>query len=135
MALKDLNELLKGLKPEMRGEFLICSVPSELLTNDLIAGAMAVFKEREGITLVIPESSRSNLPKHAKVSAPHVLITLGVHSDLEAVGFLAAITNALAKEGISVIVVSAFYHKHLFVSKPKAEKAMEVLKGLTKYSD
>ena len=135
MAISDLNKLLKEMKPELRGEFLLCSMPPELLTNDLIAGAMGVFKEREGITLIIPESSRPGLPQYAKASAPHVLITLNVQSDLEAVGFLAAITNALAKEGISVNAVSAFYHDHLFVPKEKAERAIEILRELQKQSN
>jgi len=132
MALSDLKELLREMRPELRGEFLICGMPPELLTNELIAGAMGVFREREGITLIIPEASRPSLPRHAKASAPHALITLGVHSDLEAVGFLAAITKALAAANISVNAVSAFYHDHLFVPREKAAKAMEVLKKLSK---
>ncbi|RLG20230.1 hypothetical protein DRN67_00550 [Candidatus Micrarchaeota archaeon] len=134
MPTKDLNVLLKEMQPELRGDYLIASMPSELLTEELIAGSMGVFKEREGMTLIMPEASRFNLPEHAKASAPHALITLNVNSDLEAVGFLAAITNALAKHGISVNAISAFHHDHLLVPKPKAEKAMSVLKELAETS-
>jgi len=129
-----LSELLKELKPQLRGEFLLCSMPPELLTGELIAGAMGVFKEREGFTLIMPESNRPKLPKHAKISKPMVLITLDVNSDLEAVGFLAAVTKALADAGISVNAVSAYYHDHLFVPREKAEKAMDVLKALSSTS-
>jgi hypothetical protein len=132
MAISGLNKLLKEMKPQARGEFLICSLPPELLAGELIAGAMGVFKEREGITLIIPEASRASLPKHAKASKPLVLITLGVNSDLEAVGFLAAVTKALADAGISVNAVSAYFHDHLFVPREKAEKAMDVLATLSK---
>ncbi|MFA6035615.1 MAG: ACT domain-containing protein [Candidatus Micrarchaeia archaeon] len=131
MAISEINKLLKEMKPQLRGEFLICSLPPELLAGELIAGAMGVFKEREGITLIIPEASRASLPKHAKASKPLVLITLGVNSDLEAVGFLAAITTALAKEKIPVNAVSAYFHDHLFVPREKAEKAMETLAALS----
>lgn len=134
MATKVLDELLKEMKPELRGEYLIASTPSELLTGNLIAGSIGLFKEREGMTLIMPEASRSKLPKHTKASAPHVLITLNVNSDLEAVGFLAAITGALAKEGISVNAISAFYHDHLFVPKAKAKQTMDVLKKLSEAS-
>jgi hypothetical protein len=49
---------------------------------------------------------------------------LTVHSSLEAVGFLAAITARLAETGISVNVVSAFYHDHLFVPHDRADEAL-----------
>jgi hypothetical protein len=53
--------------------------------------------------------------------------SLMVHSSLDAVGFLAAITAKLAAGGISVNPVSAFYHDHLFVPVDKAEMAMNLL--------
>ncbi len=132
MAISELNQLLKEMKPQLRGEFLLCSMPPELLTGELIAGAMGVFKEREGMTLIMPEASRAKLPKHAKASKPMVLITLGVNSDLEAVGFLAAVTKALADASISVNAISAYYHDHLFVPREKTEAAMKVLSALSK---
>ncbi|VVC04694.1 ACT domain protein [Candidatus Burarchaeum australiense] len=132
MAISESVEPLKNMRPQMRGEFLICSMPPELLTGDLIAGAMAVFREREGISLIVPELSRAKLPQHAKASAPLVLITLNVGPDAEAVAFLAVITGALAKEGIAAKAMSAFHHTHLLVPRTKAEKAMEILKGMAK---
>ncbi len=50
-----------------------------------------------------------------------------VHSSLEAVGFLAALTTRLAAAGISVNPVSAFYHDHLFVPENRAEEAVRLL--------
>jgi len=59
------------------------------------------------------------------------MVTLNVHSDLNVVGFLEAITNHLANEGISVNVVSAYFHDHLFVNSDKVEKVMEILNSLS----
>jgi hypothetical protein len=42
-------------------------------------------------------------------------VTLGVHSSLDAVGFMAAVTTRLAKIDIGVNPVSGFYHDHLYV--------------------
>ena len=51
-------------------------------------------------------------------------------SSLDAVGFLAVITSALAKAGIGVNPVSAYFHDHLFVAEADAEEALAVLQGL-----
>ena len=56
------------------------------------------------------------------------LITLTVHSSLEAVGLTAIVTNKLAEHEISANVVAAYYHDHIFVPCEKAGKAMEVLR-------
>ena len=50
---------------------------------------------------------------------PCRLITLEVHSALDAVGFLAAVTARLAAEGIGVNPVAGFHHDHLFVPADK----------------
>jgi len=55
------------------------------------------------------------------------MVTLTVHSALDAVGFLAAITARLAAAGISVNTVSAFFHDHLFVPAERAEETVEIL--------
>jgi hypothetical protein len=59
------------------------------------------------------------------------MITLTVHSALEGVGFLAAITARLSASGIGSNPVSAFYHDHLFVPADRADDAMRVLRELS----
>ncbi|OBT80630.1 hypothetical protein VF21_00522 [Pseudogymnoascus sp. 05NY08] len=58
------------------------------------------------------------------------MITLEIHSSLEAVGFMAAISKGLTERGCSANVVSAFFHDHLFVPVGMEGVAMEVLGGL-----
>ncbi|TIM80682.1 MAG: ACT domain-containing protein, partial [Mesorhizobium sp.] len=58
------------------------------------------------------------------------MVTLNIHSSLEAVGFLAAITMRLAAVGVGVNPVSAFYHDHLFVPADRAVEAMAILTKL-----
>ncbi|WP_292127622.1 ACT domain-containing protein, partial [Mesorhizobium sp.] len=55
---------------------------------------------------------------------------LDIHSSLDAVGFLAAITTRLAAAGMGVNPVSAFYHDHLFVPAERAEEALGLLRQL-----
>jgi len=55
------------------------------------------------------------------------MIALSVRSSLDAVGFLAAISQKLAEHEISVNAISAYYHDHLFVPTAQAERVMELL--------
>ena len=50
-----------------------------------------------------------------------------MHSSLEAVGLLAEVARRLAAHGISVNVVSGYYHDHLFVPVDRAEEALAAL--------
>jgi hypothetical protein len=55
------------------------------------------------------------------------MITLNVHSSLEAIGLTAAVAGRLALHGISANVVAAYYHDHIFVPTADAERAVVVL--------
>ena len=58
------------------------------------------------------------------------LISLKVHSSLEAVGLTAAIAGKLASKGISANVIAAFYHDHILVPSRQAEDALAALKEI-----
>ena len=118
----DLDILLKNMKPELRaGEFVFCT------TKGPIKGLspLCQFIEDEGVTLILrrEEAEAAGLPYSYKAR----MITLHIHSSLEAVGFLAAISARLAAAGMSVNPVSAYYHDHLFIPADKAEEAMKIL--------
>ena len=125
---RDLDALLRNMKPELLdGTFVFCTIPP---SEPIPAGVnpLLTFREQEGTTLVIlrEEAEASGL-RYAFASR---LITLTVHSALDAVGFLAAVTARLAAAGISVNAVSAFHHDHLFVPADRADKAMAVLRAM-----
>lgn len=125
MTIKDINELIKNINPELIDKrFVFCTSKKELDINSIMT-----FKEKEGITYIIKkqEADKSNL----KYEGIWDMITLNVNSYLEAVGFLAKITQVLAQEDISVNAVSAYYHDHLFVPSSKSDKALEILKNLS----
>jgi hypothetical protein len=118
------------MKPEMRpGIFVFCTIP----TSQSIPAALSpllTFREEEGTTFVIPrEEAEAAGLRYVFASC---LITLTVHSALDAVGFLAAITARLAAAGISVNAVSAFHHDHLFVPADRADDAMVLLQEMSK---
>jgi hypothetical protein len=126
---RDLAALLRDMKPEMHnGIFVFCTIAEDAKLPATLKPVLT-FREAEGTTLVIPreEAERVGLPHQF----PSRLITLTVHSSLEAIGFLAAITARLAGAGISVNAVSAFYHDHLFVPEDKAEQALRLLQDMS----
>lgn len=118
------------MKPEMQaGIFVFCTIPGGTTMPSTIMPVL-IFREREGTTLVLrrEEAERAGL-SHQFASR---LITLSVHSSLDAVGFLAAITARLAEAGISVNAVSAFYHDHLFVPEHRADEALSLLQKMSR---
>lgn len=126
----DLKKLLKYMKPKLvKGEFVFCTVSEEELKKINIK-PLLVFREDEGVTITIEKKIADSYSfSYSNIWA---LITLTVHSGLEAIGFLAEITKKFAQNGISVNVVSAFYHDHLFVPIKQKKKAIKLLKELSK---
>ena len=128
-AESDLGRLLRGMTPELQpGTFLFCTVAAPGVPAGL--APLATFREPEGLTLVVEmdQAARHGLGGTFEAA----WITLTVHSDLAAVGFLAAVAAALAREGIACNAISAFHHDHLFVPKDKAGLAMAALERLQK---
>lgn len=124
-----LNRLLASMQPRLQdATYVFATVPDGAY---LPAGIEAVmtFREAEGLTVIVEEDEalRAGLAGTFRSR----MITLEVHSSLDAVGFLAAITARLAEAGMGVNPVSAFYHDHLFVPEHRAAEAMQVLQRLS----
>ena len=120
---RDLDTLLRCLDPVLDDcEYVYASGPAPL------PEAVCTFRESEGVTLILPraDAERLGLP----LTYPCRRIELTVHSSLEAVGLLAAVAGRLAGQGISVNVVSGYYHDHLFVRSEDAQQAAALLEGI-----
>ncbi len=128
----DLTKLLRNIKPQLlSGQYVFCTVaPDE--AAPLSGRALCLFREEEGISLIL-EQSRAD-EENLSYSEIWSLITCKVISDLQAVGFLAAITQSLATAGIPVNPVSAFYHDHLFVPSSRADEALALIERLSQTS-
>ncbi|AYL99472.1 ACT domain-containing protein [Mucilaginibacter celer] len=125
----NLNTLLKNMTPVLNpGDYVYCTTTTanNINLNDIIA----FFKEEEAITLILKKETADEL--NLEYSYIAAWITLTIHSSLEATGLTAAFATALAKQSISCNVVAAYYHDHIFVAKKDAERAVKVLKGLSK---
>lgn len=122
---EDLTRLLQNLRPELReGEFVFACLSRESFAR-LPAEPLAVFREGEGVSVVLRRSDAEAAGVACAFRCR--LITLSVHSSLHAVGLLAAVATKLAAAGISLNAVSAFHHDHLFVPAERAKEALSLL--------
>ncbi|MFH1394501.1 MAG: ACT domain-containing protein [Candidatus Micrarchaeota archaeon] len=136
MAISDLDELLKNMAPKVvEGKHHFASVDEGNLmaVANYLSYVVDVFREEEGLSIVFQEDILEGMKELSdkEVLGPFAMITLSVNSDLTAVGFLAKVADALAKEGISSNVFSAYHHDHLFVPYEKKDDAMRVLRRLS----
>lgn len=126
---QSLELLLQSMEPILHPEiYVFCTVGQNVDITDI--DPIMQFREAEGLTLII-EKTKAEL-QQLEGEFPCRMITLNIHSALDAVGFLAVITTQLATLGMGVNPVSAFYHDHLFVPADRAEEALRALQGMTK---
>ena len=121
----NLDTLLQSMQPILRpGEYVFCTIDSQDSSYSQL-DSVCIFKEDEGTTLILKREQADAVA--LSYTSIFSMITLSVHSSLEAVGFLAAITAKLAQHNISVNPVSAYYHDHLFVPFSRTSEVMKLL--------
>ena len=126
----DLQNLLGSMSPELLpGVYVFATLPPRETVPSGVEPVM-IFREKEGVTLILEENG-ARLAGLA-FAFPSRMITLNVHSSLEAVGFIAVIATRLAAAGMGVNPVSAYFHDHLFVPADRSEEAMQVLMRLVR---
>lgn len=125
----DLDQLLQNMQPELKeGEYVFVCLNKEKFKSKKL-NPRCIFMEDEGISVIIRRDEADK--KYIQYKSIFKMITLKIHSSLDAVGFLAKITNELAKQKISVNPISTYYHDHFFVPASRAEEAMTILKQIT----
>ena len=127
-AATDLAHLLASMTPVLAPDAYVFTTITDP-ENYADLKPIGSFREQEGTTLICEAGSAAS--KGLPTSGRFAMITLQVPSSLEAVGFLARITTALAAEKISCNAVAAFHHDHLFIPQARAADAMSVLHRLS----
>ncbi len=124
----NLDELIKSLSAVLvEGLYVFVTVPPHQRPSNLMP--RMIFEEAEGTTLILLKSEAES---HAlPYEFPCRMITLNIHSSLEAVGFMARIASELAKHDMGVNPVSGFFHDHLFVPDGREHDAMNVLRKMS----
>jgi uncharacterized protein len=125
---KDLKTLLRTMQPALiEGAWAFVTLPHGKAMPPGLSPLMT-YREPEGVTLLLDEKdlATSGL-RHAFFCRG---ISLNINSSLYAVGFLAAVSEVLAKAAMSINIVSAFHRDYIFVPTGRADEAVELLKKL-----
>ncbi|WP_080440037.1 ACT domain-containing protein [Burkholderia ubonensis] len=127
MGEQDLLKLCATLKPVMASAvYVYCSFPDFVLAEGV--SALCTIRESEGLTAIIERADAQRL------GLPYIydarLITLSVHSSLNAVGFIEVISGKLADSGIPCNVIAGYYHDHILVPVDRADEAMDRLREI-----
>lgn len=125
----NLDALIRSLSAVLvDGLYVFVTVPNERAPLEIVP--RMVFREAEGTTYILLQSEAEALG--LAYEFPCRMITLNIHSSLEAVGFMARIATELAKHNMGVNPVSGFFHDHLFVPDGRQQDAMAVLEEMSK---
>lgn len=122
-----LSKLTRNMKPILNEGDYVFVTTKNLNQIDRIKTILE-FKEAEGTTVILTK----NVADQLNLSYEFITswITLSVHSSLNAVGFTALFSTALAKNGINCNVVAGYYHDHIFVNKKNEKQTMKILENL-----
>ncbi|MEM7068483.1 MAG: ACT domain-containing protein [Pseudomonadota bacterium] len=123
----DLKKLLGSLNARLQDGLYVFVTLRENSIPELLSPRM-IFHETEGVTLIVLQSEAEAF--NLDYEFPCRMITLEIHSALEAVGFIAHIASKLAEHGMGVNPVAGFYHDHLFIPSGREKDAMEILKRI-----
>jgi uncharacterized protein len=133
----DLKTLLASMTPSLSHEiYAFCTIPAASTTSSNILSLLMslpslqmLFREDEGWTVILPKHVAEEVGM--ETTFPCKKITLGVHSSLEAVGFLAAVTTRLKEVGVGCNPISGFYHDHLFIPEGREHDVMDALRNMS----
>ncbi len=124
---EDLKKVIETSTFEVvEGDFVYAKV-SELPSNPNI---FMVSKDKDEITIVAKEEEVGNLEIIERNKETYSLIALNISLPFYAVGFLSAVTNAIASAGMNILVVSTYSKDYILVRKEHLDKSKDILINL-----
>lgn len=124
-----LTALLTTLKTSLSSQtYVFLTIPKDGASAPPTLFIQMLFQEVEGTTIITTQESAAT--HNLDYTFPCKMITLNIHSSLEAVGFMAAVGAKLTEKGIGVNPVSGFFHDHCFVPVGREEEAMNLLQEM-----
>lgn len=127
MPESSLEAMLASLTVTRReGEFVFVALDDRATPES--GSIHALIRETEGMTAVVEKRDADS--QGYEYDFVGAWLTLDVFSALEAVGLTAAVSAALANEGIPANVIAGFHHDHIVVPVGRADDAIHCLEEL-----
>ena len=128
-GITNLRTLIASLQPKLHdAEYVFVTRPGAKYGDGVELNPIAAVQESEGLTLVVRKETA--LAAGADFDGVFRMITLQVHSSLEAIGLTATVAGVLAERGISANVIAGFHHDHVFVLATMADDAIAALSSM-----
>ena len=131
MAERDLSALLSTLSVKRReGVWRFETIPAdqaswvELVNLRETRQIAMLFQEEEGLTVIKTATDETEEDNR------WVWLELSVYSDLQAVGFLAKVAEALTTANVPCNAIAAYHHDHIFVPQALADAAVKAIEAL-----
>lgn len=86
-----------------------------------------ISKDKDEITVVTEEKNLPELALIEKNKEVYRLVSLNVSVPFYAIGFIATVSQAIAKEGLNILVVSTYSKDYILVKDDRIEDARSVL--------
>ena len=90
----------------------------------------AIIKDRDEITVVTEKKNLESLDLIGKNEKNYCLIALNVSVPFYSVGFLAAVSNAIASAGMNILILSTYSKDYILVKYEDKSKATVALSKL-----
>lgn len=90
-------------------------------------GHFMVTKDKDEITVVTTAENLKSLELEERNKDTYSLIALNVSIPFYSVGFLAAVSDAIAAAGMNILIVSTYSKDYIMVKSDCLEKAKKVL--------
>ena len=105
-------------------------VYTKVKTLPKVGNHFLVSQDRYEITVVTLEENLKELDLIERNKEEYKLIALNVSVPFYAVGFLATVSNAIAKRGMNILIVSTYSRDYILIKKEKLQEARQVLTSL-----
>ena len=102
---------------------------SVVKSKNLYPNAFANIKDKNELTVIIKESEVKE-EDIIEIEKDWKLITFNTVFDFGVVGFIAKISDALAKEKISIFVISSYSTDHILIKNKDLKKTIKILAKL-----
>lgn len=124
---KEISKIIKESSFEIQsGRFIYCKVAEQPSPEN----HFMISKDADEITVVTKEENINEIKVIERNKDFYTLISLNVSIPFYSVGFLATVSDAIAKAGMNILIVSTYSKDYILIREDCTNKAKNVLLGL-----